>query len=99
MSLLYHDHMGCIEMKQGTLLECMSLHLCLNKEYIQGKDANLISIDQKACRLLLDPIELQYCISFGLCHGGFLCQFRTLPLSQLEILSKVGGNLCFSSSR
>lgn len=68
MSLLYHHDMGCIEMKQGTLLGCVSLHLCLNKEYMQGKDANLISINQKAWQLLLDPIELQYCVSwwFGL---------------------------------
>lgn len=51
-----------IEMWQGTLLDCLSLHLCLNKEYIQGKDANLISINQKACEILLEPIELQYCI-------------------------------------
>lgn len=81
MSLLYRRDMACIEMKQGTLLDCMSLHLCLNKEYIQGKDANLISINQKASKILLDTTELQYCISFGLSRGGFLCQFRTLPLS------------------
>lgn len=58
MSLLYHHDTGCIEMKLGTLLDCKSLHLCLNKEHIQSKDASLISINQKAFKILLDPIEL-----------------------------------------
>lgn len=58
MSLLSHHDMGCIEMKLGTLLDCKSLHLCLNKEYIQSKDASTISINQKVSEILLDPIEL-----------------------------------------
>lgn len=58
MSLLYHHDTGCIEMKLGTSLDCKLLYLCLNKEYIQSKDASLISINHKAFKTLLDPVEL-----------------------------------------
>jgi len=50
--------MGCIEMKLRTLLDCKSPRMCLNKEHIQSKDASLISVNQKALKILLDPIEL-----------------------------------------
>lgn len=58
MSLLCHHDMGCIEMKPGTVLDCKSLHLCVNKEYIQRKDVSMISINQKAFKILRDPTKL-----------------------------------------
>lgn len=45
-------------MKPETTLDCKSLHLCVNKEYTQSKDASVISIYQKACKILLYPTEL-----------------------------------------
>lgn len=58
MSLVYHHDMGCIEMKLGTSLDCKSLHLCLNKEYIQSKDANMISINQKSVWDITRPYQV-----------------------------------------